>query len=83
MDVVNEFNQKLKSGVEQIKEKSKTKQKKNFTINTIKQANSKLETLKISLETYQKSDRAGAEANLKNIKKNVTRILKDIEKFHK
>ena len=30
MDVVNEFNQKLKSGVEQIKEKSKTKQKKNF-----------------------------------------------------
>ena len=82
MDLVNELNQKIKSGVDQLKEKSKTKKKKDFTLKQIKAANSKLEGLKITADTYKKSDRVAAETNIKNIKKNINKILKEIEQFH-
>ena len=83
MDLVDEFNKSVKAGVDKLKEKNKSKKKKDFTLTQIKKANTALESLKVSSETYKKSDRAGAESNLKNIKENVDKILKDIKDFHK
>lgn len=83
MDTLNEFSKKIIEISKEVDKKKKTSSKKSDSKTKSIKANQELNSIQINKETYDKQHQGVIKAQLDNAKKNINRILKEIEDFHK
>ena len=83
MTPINEFSKKIIEVSKEVDKKKKRTSKKSDSKTKSIKANQELNSIKISRETYNKQHQSVIKAQLENAQKNIKRILKEIDDFHK
>jgi len=83
MTPINEFSKKIIEVSKEVDKKKKRTSKKSDSKTKSIKANQELNSIKISRETYNKQHQSIIKAQLENSQKNIKRILKEIDDFHK
>ena len=83
METLNEFAKKIAEIANDVDKKKKKISDKNFVKKKVMDANSALNQVDITKEKYSKTHETVVRNQLENAKKNIARILKDIDKFNK